>query len=280
MEQTLIPCEDDALALMAGMPDVATVSALEEVMLQYPQVDAGTLNLIHGGMCARTILIPAGNMLTGALTNCDNTCIVCGDITVTTDEGPQRITGYQVIPAKAGTKRVGYTHADTWWTMVWRTDLTDLEAIEDELTCESGMLQSRRGAESVEHDRNDFALFMREFNLSPEFMLAVANYTDDHAPAPVGTDTLALRPSKISGNGSFSTKSHAKGETLAPMRINGMRTPAGRYINHSPKPNAEAFSQGDDLWCRALRDIGDSEEITLDYRQVVEVNPVFERQMQ
>lgn len=144
MEQTLIPCENDALSLLSGMPDVATVRALEAHLLTLPQVDLGTTHVVHGGMYARTILIPAGTMLTGALTNCDNICVICGDITVTTDDGPQRLTGYHVIPAKAGAKRVGAAHADTWWTTLWPTDLSDVADIENEVTDEADHLQTRR----------------------------------------------------------------------------------------------------------------------------------------
>lgn len=122
------------------------VRRLEVEILELPQVDLSTENLVHGGMCARTILIPAGTVLTGAQTNMDNVCIVCGDIEVTTDEGVQRITGYHVLPAKAGEKRAGVAHADTWWTTIWPTALTDIDAIEDEATSESHLLQTRRGA--------------------------------------------------------------------------------------------------------------------------------------
>ena len=144
MEQTLIPCEDDALALMAGMPDVATVRQLEGFLLSLPQVDLGTTHFVHGKVSARTILIPAGTVLTGAQTNLDNICIICGDITVTTDAGPRRLTGYHVLPANAGAKRVGAAHADTWWTTLHHTDHTDILAIEDEMTDEAYGLQTRR----------------------------------------------------------------------------------------------------------------------------------------
>ena len=143
MEQTLIPCEDDALALMAGMPDVATVRQLESYLLALPQIDLATTHVVHGGMCARTILIPAGTVLTGAQTNLDNICIICGDITVTTDAGPRRLTGYHVLPANAGAKRVGVAHADTWWTTIHCTDLTDITDIENEMTDEGAALGSR-----------------------------------------------------------------------------------------------------------------------------------------
>jgi hypothetical protein len=121
-----------------------SVAELESLLLTVPQVDLSTSNLIHAGMCSRTIFIPAGVMLTGALTNIDNICITSGDITVTTDEGTVRFTGYHVLPATKGNKRAGIAHADTYWTTVWKTDLTDITDIEDEMTSESDMLQSRK----------------------------------------------------------------------------------------------------------------------------------------
>ncbi|MES9740365.1 hypothetical protein ABWK46_24015, partial [Peribacillus frigoritolerans] len=35
-----------------------------------------------------------------------------------TDDGVQRLTGWHVLPASSGTKRVGVVHADTYWTTV------------------------------------------------------------------------------------------------------------------------------------------------------------------
>lgn len=132
--------------------DADTVRALEDHLLDLPQVDLGTDHVVHGGMCARTITIPADTLLTGALTNMDNLCVVCGDITVTTDEGTTRLTGYHVLPAKAGAKRAGITHAPTMWTTIWPTTLTDIQAIEDEMTDEADQLQTRRaGIEYAAH---------------------------------------------------------------------------------------------------------------------------------
>lgn len=135
--------EVNALTLL-GTPSIEAVRELERHLLDMPQIHLATEHVVHGGMCARTILIPAGMVLTGALTNCDNICIVCGDITVTTDDGPQRLVGFNVLPAKAGAKRVGMAHADTWWSTLHRTDLTDIGAIEDEMTDESVGLATRR----------------------------------------------------------------------------------------------------------------------------------------
>lgn len=129
---------------LAPLDTTDKVRALEAALMALPQVDLQTSMVVFGGLCARTIFIPAGVTLTGALTNLDNICVVQGDITVTTDEGPRRLTGFNVLPANKGAKRAGVAHADTWWTCLWRTDLTDAQAIEDEMTNESAMLQTRR----------------------------------------------------------------------------------------------------------------------------------------
>lgn len=134
-----------AAAVVRSLPESnEAVAALSEMLLTLPQTDLGTQHLVHAGMYARTIFIPSGTVLTGALTNVDNICVVHGDITVTTDDGPQRLTGFHVLPASSGNRRAGMAHADTWWTTVWRTDLTDVQAIEDSLTPEADKLQTRR----------------------------------------------------------------------------------------------------------------------------------------
>lgn len=140
MSQTPTPA--DAQTLLACMPDPSSVRRLEDVLLQMPQIDLHTQMLVHGGMAARTITIPAGTVLTGALTNCDNICVCCGDITVTTDAGTQHLVGVHVLPARAGAKRAGIAHSDTVWVTIHRTDLTEPDAIDAEMTNEHARLQT------------------------------------------------------------------------------------------------------------------------------------------
>jgi hypothetical protein len=128
----------------SALDQESSVRALERCLLGMPQVDLQTQMMLHGGMAVRTIRIPAGVALTGAKTKRANLCIVIGDISVTTDLGVVRLTGFHVIPADAGLKRVGYAHADTLWTTVWPTEAACAEDAEDEMTDESEMLQTRR----------------------------------------------------------------------------------------------------------------------------------------
>lgn len=123
-----------------------SVRELENLILQVPQVDLQTEHALSGKVYARTIHIPAGTVLTGATHKLDHVNVVCGDITVTTDDGPVRLTGYHVIQSKAGTKRAGFAHADTTWTTICHTQLSDIESIEDELVEESSQLQTRVNA--------------------------------------------------------------------------------------------------------------------------------------
>ncbi len=137
--------EESAVALLDGIArQQVAIRKVERHLLELPQCHMATTHVVHGGMYARTIFIPAGTMLTGAEMLKDNICVVCGDITVTTHDGAKRLTGFHVIPANSGLKRAGLAHADTWWTSIWKTDRTEVKDIEDEATNEANMLGTRR----------------------------------------------------------------------------------------------------------------------------------------
>ena len=119
------------------------VDKLSDAVRQLPQIMVSPKHDIFGGMYARTGLIPAGSTFIGAVHKKDHINIVVGDVTVLTDDGPLRLTGYHVLPTQAGSKRVAHTHADTMWTTIIKTDLTDVEAIEDDVVENSDSLQTR-----------------------------------------------------------------------------------------------------------------------------------------
>lgn len=135
---------------------------------------------------------------------------------------------------------------------------------------------------SIAADQADFEQLMIELNISPEFMAAMVQHTGDLVPMPVGFDRLRLQTSSIHGQGMFATTDIATGEVLAPMRISGCRTPAGRYINHSPQPNAAvvAVPGNDYIEGRARRPISCGEEITIDYRQALAVNKPLKKALE
>lgn len=128
---------------------VAKVRELERASLLHAQAPIVTHHLIHAGLYARTIMIPAGVMLTGALIKRATVLIVDGDATVATGGEPMRLTGHHVIPASAHRKQAFLAHADTHLTMIFPTKATSVEAAEEEFTDEADMLISRRGENIV-----------------------------------------------------------------------------------------------------------------------------------
>lgn len=126
---------------------VDKVRRLEASLMDMPQVAACTEHLFHGGMYARTIHIPAGAVLTGALIKLATVLIVSGECTVFTGGDTLELRGYHVIPGSAGRKQVFLAHADTCLTMLFPSNATTVAEAEAEFTDEGHLLLSRQRAD-------------------------------------------------------------------------------------------------------------------------------------
>jgi hypothetical protein len=124
---------------------IARVSLLEAFAAELPQVEIATHHVLHAGLYARTILIPAETTLTGALVDIPTTLIVCGDCTVALGGGlTERLTGHHVLAAQGHRKQAFFAHADTHLTMVFATKAKSVREAEDEFTAEAHKLMSRQ----------------------------------------------------------------------------------------------------------------------------------------
>lgn len=119
------------------------VRRLEAANLELPQVPIATSHLIHGGVYARTIRIPAGTLLTGALIKIPTALVFNGEATVFIGDDVLHVSGYMVIPASAGRKQVFLAHADTDLTMIFPTSAKTVAEAEAEFTDEAHLLLSR-----------------------------------------------------------------------------------------------------------------------------------------
>lgn len=128
---------------------VAKVRAFEALNLAREQTPITTYHLFHAGMYARTITIPEGVVLTGALIKRATVLIVSGDVTISTGDDAFRLTGYHVLPASAYRKQAFVAHTDTHLTMLFPTDIEDVRAAEEEFTDEPDLLFSRAGENVV-----------------------------------------------------------------------------------------------------------------------------------
>lgn len=136
-----------ALQTLSAMSDrdVDRVRELEAITGAMPQAEIATHHVLHAGLYARTVMIPAGVAITGALIDVATTLIVSGDCTVHLGEHQAcRLAGHHVLPASAHRKQAFFAHADTYLTMVFATDAQSVEEAEDEFTSEAHRLMSRQ----------------------------------------------------------------------------------------------------------------------------------------
>jgi hypothetical protein len=125
----------------------------------------------------------------------------------------------------------------------------------------------------MDADRADYRAFLDEFGIDDEVITSLLHKTDDLTPFPdCYTGILRFNASSIEGIGLFANRRIIGGETFAPARLDGMRTPGGRFVNHAISPNSRFEPIGKDLWLVANRDIPEGEEITLDYREALLTN--------
>lgn len=124
---------------------VANVTRLEAAALERAQVDMPVDHFLHGGIYARTVLVPAGVLITGALIKVPTVLIVRGDAVVYVGAESHRLTGYAVLPAAAHRKQAIYALEHTHLTMIFPTSAATVEEAEAEFTDEVEKLQSRHG---------------------------------------------------------------------------------------------------------------------------------------
>jgi len=124
--------------------DIDQVRVLEDMVAEMEQVEIETWHVLHGGMYTRTIEIPAGVVLTGALVRVPTVLVVSGDVSVFANGQEVRITGYSAIPASANRKQAFFAIQDTWLTMTFKTDASTVEEAEIEFAEEAERLMSRR----------------------------------------------------------------------------------------------------------------------------------------
>lgn len=127
---------------------VEAVRKLEKKLGSNQQIPIRTSHLLHGQMYARTVCLPAGAALTGALLKLATILIVHGDCVVFTGDGEIHLSGFNVIPGSAGRKTAFIAYTDTHMTMVFPSIAKTVEEAENQFTEEAHLLISRRDGSS------------------------------------------------------------------------------------------------------------------------------------
>ena len=96
--------------------------------------DPPVIHHFSKGVYCREIHIPAGTLVVGKIHKTAHMNIISqGDISVRTQFGTERYKSPYTFRSEVGTQRAVYAHTDTVWTTIHPTELTDVDAIEDEI---------------------------------------------------------------------------------------------------------------------------------------------------
>jgi hypothetical protein len=252
------------------------VERLQEELLKMPQADVQYLHSFEPGKYIRTMIAPPWTVIVGAEHKTPyKVRLEKGSIAVNIDEEIHFLTAPLEMDAPAGIKRVGQVFEEELvWVDIYENpdDCTDIATIEERLYVipECGLM-SNRVPKQLQEVKDDYALFLKEIKLNQVEMDKILAITHDLMDMPKEFFT-ELRPSKIEGNGLFATKSFKMWEVVCPCRLDGKRTPGGRFVNHSHKNNLMPIKIGDDIYAIASQDIYANEELLLNYRDMMFVN--------
>lgn len=131
--------------VLATSPEgINNVRLLQDIIIETPQANIHTDHIIHSGMYARTIKIPAGVLLTGALIKVGTILIAQGDVIVYVDDKAVELHGYNVFAASAKRKQAFVALSDVYLTTVFPTKAKTIIDAENEFTDEADLLLSRQ----------------------------------------------------------------------------------------------------------------------------------------
>lgn len=116
------------------------IKELENFTATLPQNNIPIDQFIHDGVYARTIVVPAGVLITGALMRIPTIVIVSGHSLVYTGHKFIELKGYHVMAAPAPRKQIFVALMETSITMLFKTAAKDVKEAEKEFTDEWELL--------------------------------------------------------------------------------------------------------------------------------------------
>jgi hypothetical protein len=266
---------------------VDTADQIEAKLLELPQIDCPVLHHFGPGVYIREVRMPAGAFVLGHRhRNAHTNILVSGRLKFLNEGGEVvELAAPAVIKSNPG-RKLAFILEDTIWQNVYATEERDVQKLEAALLDKSDAWLEHKDRvfklqESLhDKDRTDFRDVIHSFGMDEEFVDSISRAEEDQIPFPEGSaPKVALHPSPIHGTGMFASFPINAFEVIGPARLNGKRTPLGRYTNHSSNPNAFFVKNDDgDIYAMSLRDINgcvggnNGDEITVDYFQALNIN--------
>ena len=252
------------------------VVALQDALLEMPQADIVTVHTFLPGVYERKIIVPPWTVLTGAAHKTGyRVRLEKGTIAVNRETEVVVLTAPCEFESKAGEQRAGRVfEEEVVWVDVYDNpdDCQDIETLENRLYAvpECGLGDTRKQL-AIESARADYQLFLAQLGVDQDAIDAIVTIESDLIDMPEG-HSVELKASPVHGIGMFATRHFFAGEVICPGRLNGKRTPAGRYINHSCDANVIPYKFDDDIYVITIKDVPVGGELLVDYRASMRVN--------
>ena len=271
---------------MNALVHAERLDKLEEVMTDLPQTSCNVRHIFAPGQYIREVTIPADTYVVSHKHRVPhlNIFVKGAGTMVMCDGSHQELRAPMVFVGQPG-RKVGYVREEVVWLNVFATDETDVDTLEqmffdktEEFAEAQATHREQRNVKLIGHERDDYAAFRDEVGVDETKCRQISENTDDLIPLPHGTYKVKIGPSLIEGRGVIATADIAAGEFIGPARIDGKRTPLGRYANHSQFPNAKFVTAGNRVILIGLRPIAgcrggfDGEEVTVNYRDALALN--------
>ena len=282
-EETLGQMPEEAKPALLCVPSSMNVEQyvdkLTAAAVRVPQQYSPVLHRFAPGLYIREVSAPAGTYAIGHRQKERHLNIMLkGRVTILNDNGTTTdLVAPMMFVGEPG-RKCGYIHEDMVWQNIYATEETDVEKLEARFIDKSAdwleLCKDRLALDSArrESDREDYRALIAQYGYTEE-MVQAEIHSQDVIPFPEGTYKVMISDSPIQGKGMFATMNLVAGEPICLGRLNGKRTPAGRYTNHSANPNAlPVMLETGDIGIVALRNIHGNhggtigEEITIDYR--------------
>lgn len=262
------------------------IADLEKEMLDMPQADCPVAHHFGPGIYIREVTLPAGIFAVGHAQKFDHLNIMLTGKVAIVDDGKVRVLEAPLIFTGKPGRKVGYVIETCVWQNVYATEETNIDALEAHYLDKSENWKAYDKEQSNiiyalnQPDRDDFEQVLKDFGFDAETVRQQSEDESDQIDMPVAFKAVAqVRDSNIEGKGLFLSWHTMSSQIIAPARISGKRTPAGRYVNHSMSPNCKYVAdENGDIYLMSLRDIdgckggGCGEELTVDYRQALALN--------
>jgi hypothetical protein len=250
---------------------------LEKEMLKLPQVECSVIHRFGPGLYIRELHMPADTLAIGHYQRFDHMNIFLkGRITMMNEDKNVELKAPMIFTAPPGQK-MGYVHEDVVWLNVYPTEERDIETLENTYLDKNATWKHANKLDRMQRgqkflDVEDYQKLLTEFGVDESTVRAQSENDADQTDMPVGDYKFLVSKSGIEGKGVFASCAIMPGEGIGPSRINGKRTPLGRYVNHSISPNAKMMGFGKDIYLVATKNISGchggfvGEEITINYR--------------